>query len=59
MIYAYEDTNPQYKRLLKIGYTAIGVEKRVAQQYPIKRPDGVVPYKHVINTITVEVKKLN
>ena len=47
MIYAYEDTNPQYKGMLKVGYTAIGVEKRVAQQYPIKRPDGVIPYKIV------------
>lgn len=47
MIYAYEDTNPQYKGLLKIGYTTIDVKDRVAQQYPIKRPDGVVPYKIV------------
>ena len=46
-IYAYEDTNPQYKGLLKIGYTAIDVEKRVAQQYPTKRPDGSVPYRIV------------
>ena len=47
MIYAYEDTNPQYNGCLKVGYTTIGVEKRVAQQYPTKRPDGVVPYKIV------------
>lgn len=47
MIYAYEDTNPQYKGLLKVGFTAIGVEKRVAQQYPTKRPEGSVPYKIV------------
>ncbi len=46
-IYAYEDTNPQYKGLLKIGYTAIDVEKRVAQQYPTKRPYGSVPYRIV------------
>lgn len=38
MIYAYEDTNPQYQGLLKVGYTAIDVDKRVAQQYPTKRP---------------------
>ena len=31
MIYAYEDTNPQYQGLLKVGYTAIDVDKRVAQ----------------------------
>ena len=33
MIYAYADTNPQYAGLLKVGYTAIDVDKRVAQQY--------------------------
>ena len=47
MIYAYEDTNPQYKGLLKVGYTAIDVDKRVAQQYPTKRPNGSVPYRIV------------
>ena len=47
MIYAYEDTNPQYAGLLKVGYTAIDVDKRVAQQYPTKRPDGSVPYRIV------------
>src|SRR5574344_3020881 len=48
MIYAYEDTNPQYQGLLKVGYTAIDVDKRVAQQYPTKRPDGLVPYRIVL-----------
>lgn len=47
MIYAYSDSNPMYKGLLKVGFTAHGVEKRVAQQYPTKRPDGSVPYKIV------------
>ena len=47
MIYAYEDTNPQYQGLLKVGYTAIDVDKRVAQQYPTKRPDGSAPYRIV------------
>ncbi len=47
MIYAYEDTNPQYAGLLKVGYTAIDVHKRVAQQYPTKRPGGTVPYRIV------------
>lgn len=45
MIYAYEDTNPQYEGMLKVGFTAIGVDKRVAQQYPTKRPTGSVPYR--------------
>ena len=31
-IYAYEDSNPEYKGLLKVGYTTIGAEQRVAQQ---------------------------
>ncbi len=47
MIYAYEDNNPEYRGLLKVGYTTIDVEQRVAQQYPTKRPDGKVPYRIV------------
>ena len=43
-IYAYEDTNPQYKGLLKVGYTTRNVQERVAQQYPTLRP-GALPYK--------------
>lgn len=46
-IYAYEDTNPQYKGLLKIGYTTVDVQTRVAQQYPTLRP-GKLPYKIVL-----------
>ena len=45
-IYAYEDNNPIYKGMLKIGYTAINVEDRVASQYPVLRP-GELPYKIV------------
>lgn len=43
-IYAYEDTNPQYAGLLKVGYTAGDVRLRVAQQYPTLRP-GKPPYR--------------
>ena len=46
-IYAYQDSNPDYKGLLKVGYTTIGAAQRVAQQYPTKRPDGKVPYRIV------------
>ncbi|MFO7860233.1 MAG: GIY-YIG nuclease family protein [Desulfosalsimonas sp.] len=46
-IYAYEDTNPQYKGLLKVGYTTLDVKNRVAQQYPTKRP-GKPPYRIVL-----------
>ncbi len=45
-IYAYEDTNPQYKGLLKVGFTNADAQKRVAQQYPTLRP-GALPYKIV------------
>lgn len=46
MIYAYSDA--QYPNCLKIGYTAVDVDKRVAQQYPTKRPDGGLPYTIVL-----------
>ncbi|MFC2033598.1 GIY-YIG nuclease family protein [Chloroflexota bacterium] len=46
-IYAYEDTNPQYRGLLKIGYTTVDVKNRVAQQYPTLRP-GKPPYRIVL-----------
>lgn len=45
-IYAYRDKNPQYDGLLKVGYTDIDVQKRVAQQYPTLRP-GELPYEIV------------
>ncbi|MDO9578244.1 MAG: GIY-YIG nuclease family protein [Candidatus Cloacimonadales bacterium] len=43
-IYAYEDTNPQYAGLLKVGYTTVDVQTRVARQYPTLRP-GKPPYR--------------
>ncbi len=46
-IYAYEDTNPQYSGLLKIGYTTKNVQQRVDQQYPTLRP-GKPPYRIVL-----------
>ena len=47
-IYAYRDTNPQYKGLLRIGQTSRSVEKRVKEQYPTARP-GNPPYEIVLN----------
>ena len=47
-IYAYEDSNPIYKGLLKIGYTEHSVEERVAEQYPTRRP-GELLYKIVFS----------
>ncbi|OPL14561.1 MAG: restriction endonuclease [delta proteobacterium ML8_D] len=46
-IYAYEDTNPQYAGLLKVGYTTVDAQSRVAQQYPTRRP-GKPPYRIVL-----------
>ena len=46
-IYAYEDSNPEYEGLLKIGYTTVDAAARVAQQYPTKRP-GKRPYTIVL-----------
>lgn len=46
-IYAYEDTNPQYAGLLKVGYTTVDAKSRVVQQYPILRP-GKPPYRIVL-----------
>src|SRR5437867_13446292 len=46
-IYAYEDTNPQYAGLLKVGYTTVDAQTRVAQQYPTLRP-GKPPYRIVL-----------
>jgi hypothetical protein len=47
-IYAYEDSNPKYKGLLKIGFTAKNTESRVAQQYPVLRPEKS-PYKIILD----------
>jgi hypothetical protein len=47
-IYAYEDTNPQYAGLLKVGFTTRDVKARVAQQYPTMRP-GKAPYRIVLD----------
>lgn len=44
-IYAYEDTNPQYSGLLKIGFTGVDVEKRIAEQYGNLLRPGDKPYK--------------
>ena len=44
VIYAYEDTNPLYTGLLKVGYTTRDVRQRVAEQYPALKP-GEPPYR--------------
>lgn len=46
-IYAYEDTNPIYKGMLKVGYTTRSAAQRVSEQYNISRP-GSLPYKIIL-----------
>ena len=43
-VYAYEDTNPQYAGLLKVGYTTRTARERLEEIYPIKTP-GKPPYR--------------
>ena len=50
MVYAYEDKH--YPGKLKVGYTAVDVDKRVAQQYPTLLPGGV-PYKVVFRNSAI------
>ena len=46
-IYAYRDKNPDHANYLKVGYTEIDVEKRVAQQFPVIQPGEDKPYEIV------------
>jgi hypothetical protein len=43
-IYAYEDSNPQYAGLLKVGFTTINAQARLKQIYSLKTP-GKLPYQ--------------
>lgn len=43
-LYAYADSNPLYRGLLKIGFTTREVKTRVKEQYPTSRPGGA-PYE--------------
>ena len=46
-IYAYRDKNPDHANFLKVGYTEIDVERRVAQQFPVIQPGEGKPYEIV------------
>ena len=50
-IYAYTDV--KFPGQLKIGYTAHDVQKRVAEQYPIKTPGQEPPYQIVFQDSSV------
>lgn len=47
MVYAYEEDNPRYAGMLKIGFAAYGVERRVSEQFPILKPGDRKPYRIV------------
>ena len=47
MIYAYEEDNLQYAGMLKVGFASTGVEKRVAEQFPVLKPGDRKPYRIV------------
>ena len=53
-IYAYADNNPQYKGLLKVGYTIKSAKERVAEQYPTARPNEV-PYTILLDEPTIHL----
>jgi hypothetical protein len=46
-IYAYEDSNPQFTGLLKVGFTTINAQTRLKKIYNLKTP-GKLPYKIVL-----------
>ena len=47
MIYAYEEDNPKSAGMLKVGFASTGVEKRVAEQFPVLKPGDKKPYRIV------------
>ncbi len=47
MVYAYEEDNPKYAGMLKVGFASTGVEKRVAEQFPVLKPGDKKPYRIV------------
>lgn len=49
MIYAYEEKNPRFAGCLKVGYASAGVERRVAEQFPILKPGEGQPYRIVFS----------
>lgn len=51
-IYAYSDSNPIYEGMLKVGYTTLTAQERVAQQYPINLPRK--PYTIVVDEPAIQ-----
>ncbi len=44
-IYAYTEPHPEYKGLIKIGYTSRELEVRMREHYPTAGPDGITRYE--------------
>jgi hypothetical protein len=44
-IYGYTEPTPEYKGLIKVGYTERDVLVRMQEHYPTKGPDGIERYK--------------
>ena len=40
-IYAYTENTPEYKDLIKIGYTARSLDERMKEHYPTKGPNNI------------------
>ncbi len=43
-IYAYTENTPEYKDLLKIGYTARSLDERMKEHYPTRGPNNIKRY---------------
>ena len=44
-IYAYTENTPEYKGLIKIGYTARSLDERMKEHYPTKGPSNIKRYE--------------
>ena len=44
-IYAYTEKKPEFKSLIKIGYTTRSVEERMKEHFPTKGPSGISKYE--------------
>ena len=49
MIYAYREDNPNFRGCLKVGFASAGVERRVAEQFPVLKPGVKKPYEIVFS----------
>ena len=50
MIYAFTTTDPRCSGLIRIGVTSDDIDRTVASEYPVRRPDGSLPYRIVFRS---------